>query len=242
VHKSVRVLSGGERSRLALLKMLLHPANLLILDEPTNHLDLDSKDVLLDALKRFQGTVLFVSHDRFFIDGLADQVLELSCGSSPRLFLGDYAYYLDKKAREAAGQDGAAPPAAGQASRAQASIQQATPLDAKAARELDKKRKAERNRLAKARGRATGAHRRPGGRQGFAHGGYVPPGELFRRNGHTGPATAGDGHRDGAFRPERGMGKRGGGTGKFRAPNHKLTMASRLTHIQNLYSLLCTAG
>jgi ATP-binding cassette, subfamily F, member 3 len=149
VHKSVRVLSGGERSRLALLKMLLHPANLLILDEPTNHLDLDSKDVLLDALKRFQGTVLFVSHDRFFIDGLADQVLELSCGSSPRLFLGDYAYYLDKKAREAAGQDGAAPPAAGQASRAQASIQQATPLDAKAARELDKKRKAERNRLTK---------------------------------------------------------------------------------------------
>ncbi|HAE22149.1 MAG TPA: ABC transporter ATP-binding protein, partial [Spirochaetaceae bacterium] len=149
VHKSVRVLSGGERSRLALLKMLLHPANLLILDEPTNHLDLDSKDVLLEALKRFQGTVLFVSHDRFFIDGLADQVLELSCGSSPRLFLGDYAYYLDKKAREAAGQDSMGPSALSTLPRAQASIQQAAPLDAKSARELDKKRKADRNRLAK---------------------------------------------------------------------------------------------
>jgi ATP-binding cassette subfamily F protein 3 len=103
VYKPVKVLSGGERSRLALLKMLLHPANLLVLDEPTNHLDLDSKDVLLAALKRFQGTVLFVSHDKFFIEGLADKVLELSCGSTPRLFYGDYAYYLDKKAREAAG-------------------------------------------------------------------------------------------------------------------------------------------
>lgn len=150
VQKPVRVLSGGERSRLALLKMLLHPANLLVLDEPTNHLDLDSKDVLLDALKRFTGTVLFVSHDRFFIDGLADRVLELSCGATPRLFLGDYSYYLDKKAREAAGTDdtptvyttaragGAAVPsgAAGEPG-----------LDPKAARELDKRRKAEKKRL-----------------------------------------------------------------------------------------------
>ena len=80
--------------------MLLHPANLLVLDEPTNHLDLDSKDVLLDALKRFDGTVLFVSHDRFFIEGLADRVLELSCGTSPRLYYGDYAYYLSKKAED----------------------------------------------------------------------------------------------------------------------------------------------
>ncbi|HPE89549.1 MAG TPA: ABC-F family ATP-binding cassette domain-containing protein [Spirochaetia bacterium] len=152
VEKRVSVLSGGERSRLALLKMLLHPANLLVLDEPTNHLDLDSKDVLLDALKRFDGTVLFVSHDRFFIEGLADRVLELSCGSSPRLFYGDYAYYMTKKAEEAAGGDagravGAAAPSSPQApAGGDANGRQ---LDAKASREQDKRRKAERNRLRK---------------------------------------------------------------------------------------------
>ncbi len=154
VEKPVKVLSGGERSRLALLKMLLHPANLLVLDEPTNHLDLDSKDVLLDALKRFDGTVLFVSHDRFFIEGLADRILELSCGTSPRLYYGDYAYYLSRKAEDAAAAEGrparnrspASPP--GPASRAvpQAS---AGPVDAKASREQDKRRKVERNRLRK---------------------------------------------------------------------------------------------
>ena len=98
VEKPVSVLSGGERSRLALLKMLMHPANLLVLDEPTNHLDLTSKDVLLDALKAFEGTVLFVSHDRGFIEELADLVLELEAGTTPRLYLGDYRYYLEKKA------------------------------------------------------------------------------------------------------------------------------------------------
>jgi ATP-binding cassette subfamily F protein 3 len=97
VEKPVSVLSGGERSRLALLKMLLHPANLLVLDEPTNHLDLTSKDVLLDALRAFEGTVLFVSHDRGFIEELADLVLELEAGSTPRLYYGDYRYYLEKK-------------------------------------------------------------------------------------------------------------------------------------------------
>jgi len=138
VEKPVRVLSGGERSRLALLKMLLHPANLLVLDEPTNHLDLDSKDVLLDALKRFDGTVLFVSHDRFFIEGLADRVLELSCGSSPRLYYGDFAYYVAKKAEDTDGMASVAMPAP-----------VARPADAKNAREQDKRRKAERNRLRK---------------------------------------------------------------------------------------------
>ena len=137
VEKSVRVLSGGERSRLALLKMLLHPANLLVLDEPTNHLDLDSKDVLLDALKRFDGTVLFVSHDRFFIEGLADRVLELSCGSSPRLYYGDYAYYLSRKAESPDSSPMTAPATAPR------------PADGKSAREQDKRRKAERNRLRK---------------------------------------------------------------------------------------------
>ncbi|PKL24999.1 MAG: ABC transporter ATP-binding protein [Spirochaetae bacterium HGW-Spirochaetae-3] len=144
VGKRVKVLSGGERSRLALLKMLLHPANLLILDEPTNHLDLDSKDVLLDALKRFDGTVLFVSHDRFFIEGLADRVLELSCGASPRIYYGDYAYYLSKKAEDDAnGALAAVPPQRG----GKPSAIEAKPTDAKAAREQDKRRKVERNRL-----------------------------------------------------------------------------------------------
>ncbi len=103
VEKPVRVLSGGERSRLALLTMLLRPANLLILDEPTNHLDLTSKDVLLEALKAFQGTVLFVSHDRGFIEELADRVLELEAGIAPRWYVGDYRYYLEKKTLVAAG-------------------------------------------------------------------------------------------------------------------------------------------
>jgi ATP-binding cassette subfamily F protein 3 len=76
----------------------MHPANLLVLDEPTNHLDLDSKDVLLEALKNFPGTVIFVSHDKFFIDSLAEEVLELSCGKEPRLYNGNYAYYIEKKA------------------------------------------------------------------------------------------------------------------------------------------------
>ncbi len=100
IEKPISVLSGGERSRLALLKLLLKPSNLLVLDEPTNHLDLTSKDILLEALKRYEGTVIFVSHDRQFLDELADRVLELSCGSTPRLYHGNYAYYLEKKARE----------------------------------------------------------------------------------------------------------------------------------------------
>ena len=95
VYKQVSVLSGGEKSRLALLKLLLRPVNFLILDEPTNHLDLTSKDVLLEALKDFGGTILFVSHDRSFIENLATRVIELKPGSA-RLFAGDYNYYLER--------------------------------------------------------------------------------------------------------------------------------------------------
>lgn len=102
VYKSLDVLSGGEKSRLALLELLLRPVNLLILDEPTNHLDLNSKDVLLEALKDFGGTVVFVSHDRGFIESLATSVLELvspkpdSLTGTVRYFPGDYNYYLDR--------------------------------------------------------------------------------------------------------------------------------------------------
>ncbi|HEY6009333.1 MAG TPA: ATP-binding cassette domain-containing protein, partial [Geobacteraceae bacterium] len=96
VHKRVGVLSGGERNRLALAKMLLRPANLLLMDEPTNHLDLFSKDMLLDALRRFPGTVVFVSHDRHFIDGLATRVVEVE-GGGISSYPGDYEYFLAKK-------------------------------------------------------------------------------------------------------------------------------------------------
>jgi ATP-binding cassette, subfamily F, member 3 len=76
IDKKVKVLSGGERTRLAMVKLLLQPVNLLILDEPTNHLDIKSKDILKDALKAFDGTLILVSHDRDFLDGLADKVFE----------------------------------------------------------------------------------------------------------------------------------------------------------------------
>ena len=102
IYKPTSVLSGGEKNRLALLKILLHPSNLLILDEPTNHLDLQSKDVLLEALQKYSGTLVFVSHDRYFIEKLATRVLELEDGKA-RQFPGDYAYYLWKKQQEEGG-------------------------------------------------------------------------------------------------------------------------------------------
>jgi len=92
VMKNISVLSGGERSRLALLKILLHPANLLILDEPTNHLDINAKEMLLEALHRYEGTIVFVSHDSYFIEHIANRILYLSTGE-PELFEGDYDYF-----------------------------------------------------------------------------------------------------------------------------------------------------
>jgi len=96
VQKPVRVLSGGERNRLALAILLLRPANLLLLDEPTNHLDLQSKDVLLDALQHYSGTLVFVSHDRYFVDALASRVLEVS-GGTVTSHLGNYEDFLRAK-------------------------------------------------------------------------------------------------------------------------------------------------
>ena len=97
VKKSVGMLSGGEKARLLLAKLSMENNNFLILDEPTNHLDIDSKEVLENALIDFDGTLLFVSHDRYFINRVATHVLELSENGST-LYLGDYNYYVDKKA------------------------------------------------------------------------------------------------------------------------------------------------
>lgn len=97
VKKSVAMLSGGERARLLLAKLSMQNDNFLVLDEPTNHLDIDSKEVLENALIDFDGTLLFVSHDRYFINRVATKVLEISDQGST-LYLGDYDYYLEKKA------------------------------------------------------------------------------------------------------------------------------------------------
>lgn len=91
VFKKVKVLSGGEKSRLALLKILLHPSNLLLLDEPTNHLDINAKEMLLEAIKNYEGTVIFVSHDKHFIKNLATRILYIS-QDGPEFFTGGYDY------------------------------------------------------------------------------------------------------------------------------------------------------
>lgn len=110
VDKKVRVLSGGERNRLALARLLVRPSNVLLLDEPTNHLDIPSKDMLLGALEKYPGTVVFVSHDRHFLSALADHVLEVG-DRTVREFPGDYESFLWQRDRREQQRPGSAPAA-----------------------------------------------------------------------------------------------------------------------------------
>jgi ATPase subunit of ABC transporter with duplicated ATPase domains len=102
VEKSCRVLSGGEKARLVLAQMLFDPPNFLVLDEPTNHLDLATKETLLKALAEFEGTMLFVSHDRQFLSALSNRVLEVT-PEGPRVYNGGYREYVAQTGREAPG-------------------------------------------------------------------------------------------------------------------------------------------
>jgi len=110
VDKKIRALSGGEKTRLVLARMLLDPPNFLVLDEPTNHLDLATKDMLLEALKDFDGTMLFVSHDRAFLRALSNRVLELGgetgTEAQPHLYPGSYVEYVARTGHEAPGVHG----------------------------------------------------------------------------------------------------------------------------------------
>lgn len=96
VFKQVSVLSGGERSRLALLKILLHPVNLLVLDEPTNHLDINAKQMLLEALEHYDGTLVCVSHDSYFLKGISKRIMYLSKDEQPVIYDGDWDYFMYK--------------------------------------------------------------------------------------------------------------------------------------------------
>jgi ATP-binding cassette subfamily F protein 3 len=136
----VSVLSGGEKARLALAKLLLRPSNVLVLDEPTNHLDVDACEVLEQALAGYAGTLVFISHDRRFIDALATRVVEV-VGGRLREFLGNYSDYRAKLAAETARPAPPAPPPAARAPEASA------PAGSREERPRERERRRARERL-----------------------------------------------------------------------------------------------
>ncbi|MCL4813024.1 MAG: ATP-binding cassette domain-containing protein [Vicinamibacteraceae bacterium] len=191
VYKKAAVLSGGERTRLAVARMLLRPANTLLLDEPTNHLDLDSKDVLLDALEDFGGTLILVSHDRYFIDKLATKVIEIGHGEA-HVFHGNYEDFLYHKqqvaALESRGATTATPPPSARTPRPASAV---TP-GAGAAKERSTPGGNGRGRVA-----ATAAR---GGTQGSARGGTQGAVQA------ASPSDSGNGHeRPGASANANGL-------------------------------------
>ncbi len=144
VYKKVSVLSGGEKSRLALVKLLLDPPNLLLMDEPTTHLDMASIDALLGALKQFEGTVIFISHDVYFIRELSNHVVRVENGKLQH-FPGGYQYYLDKTAQTSALH---ALTASSQVAQKSAPVQK--PVDRKLEKRLEAEKRQERSRQRKA--------------------------------------------------------------------------------------------
>jgi ATP-binding cassette subfamily F protein 3 len=148
VDKRVSVLSGGEKSRLAFARMLLRPANLLLLDEPTNHLDVSAREVLEQALKRFAGTICFVSHDRSFMDAIATKVIEVG-GGTARTYLGGYSDYLWKKEQEA--EEAAGRPARGAPVREERPASARSPGGGPKTREQKRREAEERRRASKAK-------------------------------------------------------------------------------------------
>ena len=155
VYKRVRVLSGGERTRLAVARMLLRPSNTLLLDEPTNHLDLDSKDVLLDALVDYGGTLVFVSHDRYFVERLATKIIEVGAGQAV-VYPGSYTEFLWHKAHpqgqvEQAGREGQVGRVAVQARRNDRGPERAAPQQKTASQPREEKKRADAETRRKAR-------------------------------------------------------------------------------------------
>jgi ATP-binding cassette, subfamily F, member 3 len=137
VFKKVEAFSGGEKARLALAKMLLRPVNLLILDEPTNHLDIPAKEMLEEALQNYEGSAIIVSHDRFFLEQVANKIVEIRDGEL-RLYRGDYYYYLDKIEEEK-----------GQARLAKIAAEKAEKEAAKRAKEKEKELEKKQKKIAK---------------------------------------------------------------------------------------------
>jgi ATP-binding cassette subfamily F protein 3 len=148
VEKPVAALSGGEKARLALAKLLLRPAHVLVLDEPTNHLDVEACEVLEQALRAYRGTLVFISHDRSFINALATRVIEVRAGRV-REFLGGYDDYLARLAAERGGAGGAStPPAAAATPPSGAAAGASTAAGARSAREQVRERRRARQRVA----------------------------------------------------------------------------------------------